>query len=241
VLNDTRISRVHCTLHLVGGDVFVEDNASRNGTYVNGSKVKRAKLDPASELRVGRTIMRVTSKAPAEVAFEEELFRAAITDPLTGIPNRRWFTERAVDEVATAVRHSLPLAAAFIDVDHFKQINDTHGHQAGDEVLCDIAELLDDDRREEDLLCRYGGEEFVFLLRHTSGEDALTFCERVRANIEAHAFRYKETRIPVTVSIGAAAVRGGDTLDSLLARADAALYRAKENGRNRVEDASRND
>jgi diguanylate cyclase (GGDEF)-like protein len=233
-LNDNRISRVHCSLHLVGSYVYVEDNDSRNGTFVDGNKITRSLLAPESELRIGRSVMRVAHKAPAEVEFEEELFKAAVTDPLTGIPNRRWFMDRAVDELATAVRHALPLAAVFIDIDHFKQINDTYGHQAGDHVLREIASVLDNGRREEDLLCRYGGEEFVLVLRHSSAEGAANFCERARAAVEERAFTFDGKQIPVTISVGATSVRSDDDLESLLGRADAMLYRAKEGGRNRV-------
>src|SRR5205085_7569237 len=120
----------------------IVDQGSRNGTFVDGERVDRATLRPNSQLRVGHTIFRVELKEAEQGRLEEELFQAAVTDVLTGIPNRRWFEERAAAGGAEALRHRQPLAAVFIDVDHFKQVNDKFGHSAGDLVLKEVARRI---------------------------------------------------------------------------------------------------
>jgi len=186
-------------------------------------------------LRVGHSLFRIEFKSDAEIAREEDLFKAATTDPLTRVPNRRWFAERAREELEASKRHNRPLCLVMLDVDLFKSINDTHGHPIGDYVLASLAGLLCDRKRVEDFLCRYGGEEFVLLLRETNLESATIFCERVRSAVEQNSFVCGEIKVPVTVSIGISAVRPNDTLDQLIKRADDALYVAKGHGRNRIE------
>ncbi|HVE42631.1 MAG TPA: GGDEF domain-containing protein [Planctomycetota bacterium] len=235
VLNDDRASKVHCSVRVGPGDtVEVVDLGSRNGTFVDGERIEKATLRPNSQLRVGHTILRLEHKAIDQVRLEEELFHAAVTDVLTGIPNRRWFQERASAAMIEASRHGHPLAAVFIDIDHFKQINDKLGHETGDLVLKEVAKRIDAARRAEDLLCRYGGEEFVLLLPHADLAQASTYGERVRAAVAAVPFQIKGEALTVTISVGVACHHFGDPLEPLLKRADQAMYRAKEGGRNRV-------
>jgi diguanylate cyclase (GGDEF)-like protein len=236
ILNDERASKVHCSVCVIAGDaVEVVDQASRNGTFVDGGRVDRAVLRPNSQLRVGHTILRVEHKEPEQVRLEEELFQAAVTDALTGVPNRRWFQDRATSALLEASRHGHPLGAIFIDVDHFKQINDKLGHEAGDLVLKETARRIDATRRSEDLLCRYGGEEFLLLLPHADLGRSAMFGERVRTAVGATPIEVAGQPLSVTVSVGVACYRFGDPVEGLLKRADQAMYRAKEKGRNRVE------
>ena len=236
VLNDERASKVHCTVRVIPGDVVeVVDQGSRNGTFVDGERIDRTVLRPNSQLRVGHTILRVEHKEPEQVRLEEELFQAAVTDPLTGVPNRRWFQDRAAAALLEASRHGHPLGAVFIDVDHFKQINDRLGHEAGDLVLKATARRIDGVRRSEDLLCRYGGEEFVLLLPHADLAQSAMFGERVRSAIGSIPIEAKGQTLTVTVSVGVACFRFGELVEALIKRADEAMYRAKEKGRNRVE------
>ncbi len=235
VLKDDRASKVHCSVRVGPGDtVEVVDLGSRNGTFVDGERIEKTTLRLNSQLRVGHTILRLEHKAMDQVRLEEELFHAAVTDVLTGIPNRRWFQERAAAAMIEASRHGHPLAAIFIDIDHFKQINDKLGHEAGDLVLKEAARRIDAARRAEDLLCRYGGEEFVLLLPHADLAQATTYGERVRTAIASTPFPIKGESLAVTISVGVACQRFGDPLEPLLKRADQAMYRAKEGGRNRV-------
>lgn len=163
------------------------------------------------------------------------LDRQAREDVLTGTLNRRAFEEAAAAEWSRATRHDLPLSILVIDLDHFKALNDTHGHEAGDAWLKVFAELTGNLLRREDLLCRYGGEEFVVLLPQTRLDAALQAAERIRRMIEGHRLAHGTAAVAVTVSIGVAA-RGGEykTLKAMIAAADRALYRAKAAGRNRT-------
>ncbi len=156
----------------------------------------------------------------------------ATTDPLTGLPNRRALDECLQAALAAAQRHSEAVSVALIDVDHFKRINDRHGHAGGDRVLVQLGHRLAADLRAGDRLGRWGGEEFLLVSGHTPLPAALELAERLRASVAGFAFGHGE---PVTISIGVAQVRQGDDAGSLLQRADAALYRAKDAGRNRVE------
>jgi diguanylate cyclase (GGDEF)-like protein len=168
------------------------------------------------------------------------LEQETITDPLLGIHNRRFLDQRLEEELLRARRHRLDLTLLMVDLDHFKRVNDTHGHPIGDRVLQHVARLLKGGLRQTDVLARFGGEEFVILLPHTPEPDAAQLAERLRAVVE-------ETPLPLpsqgdhggllrmTASIGSACLQPGDRdAGTLLARADKALYLAKQGGRNRV-------
>jgi diguanylate cyclase (GGDEF)-like protein len=164
---------------------------------------------------------------------DEESARLATTDPLTGVFNRRTFIELAEQELARSDRASTPLSIMMLDLDHFKRVNDTFGHLAGDEVLVAFTRLVRDCVRRGDLVVRYGGEEFCVLLPATPLSAASALAERIRARCAERPLTSKAFK--VTVSIGVTATDGADTkLTHLLARADEALYRAKDEGRNRV-------
>ena len=177
----------------------------------------------------------------AAVAIEkahlfEELRRLAAVDALTGIANRRHFFVQAELEFARAARYGQKLTAMMLDIDHFKGINDTYGHAVGDQVLTTVAQICARSLRKIDLLGRYGGEEFVFLLPETDGEEACAAAERLRQGIADAVLMTGEVQIQLTVSIGIATLDPReDRLDALLNRADLALLRAKQAGRNRVE------
>jgi two-component system, cell cycle response regulator len=153
-------------------------------------------------------------------------------DALTGIANRRHFFEYFQKMHAHAVRHKTPLSLVMVDLDFYKAINDQYGHQVGDEVLVDFAQLLQNSCREEDLPARYGGEEFAILLVSTNATEAFTQAERVRSEIEKHEFG--ELKLKITASFGVASLQEGETMESLLKRSDQALYAAKSAGRNQV-------
>ena len=178
-------------------------------------------------------------------ANHHRLKQIGLTDPLTRVNNRRYFDQRAGEEVSAAIRHQHPLACMFLDLDYFKRINDTLGHQAGDRVLREVASLIDGQLRHSDTLCRYGGEEFVVLLPDTTEAAAQRIAERIRAEVERHLFQpQEETTLEATLSVGVATLHAhpDDDVEAattrLIAAADQALYRAKEGGRNRVEVAT---
>ena len=148
------------------------------------------------------------------------------TDPLTGVANRRALDDTLHSQFALLMRYDASFTLAIFDIDHFKRINDSQGHLQGDRILQDVARTLDECARETDTVARYGGEEFVVVMPQTNIEGAAIFADRIRARVEGN--------IPVTISGGVAGVLQGDTAETLLARADKALYDAKEAGRNRV-------
>lgn len=202
-----------------GGGWLVLDLGARRR-----SGVERRMLSTAAQAASHTAL--ALSRARAVAALR----RAADSDGLTGVRNRRWFDERLVGEFADAARRGAPLAVALVDLDHFKQVNDVHGHQAGDEVLVRAAAALGSAARGSDHLARYGGEEFVLLLPGAGPEEALEVAERLRRAVPAGA-----GAVGVTCSIGVA-VTGGPRTSSpaeLVRAADEALYRAKEQGRDR--------
>lgn len=167
----------------------------------------------------------------------EEQRQKAMIDPLTGLPNRAAWSERVEQEVLDWHENGGHLAMAILDLDHFKRINDGYGHLAGDKVLKIVADQLRKRLRGRDFIARFGGEEFVLLLPQTSPPAAVQVAEALRAAIEACPFHFKGERVVITTSIGLSAFRPGERGDQVLKRADEALYRAKDKGRNRVEQA----
>jgi diguanylate cyclase (GGDEF)-like protein len=168
-------------------------------------------------------------------ALNAQLGEQAATDPLTGCANRRHFLQRLAQEMARAARHTRSLGVIALDLDHFKAINDTYGHAAGDEALRHFAMLGHRLLRTQDTLARIGGEEFAILLPDTKEAGAANLAERLRAEVERAPVAYGPHTIPMTVSAGVVEWRRtADTPDELIQRADAALYAAKRGGRNRV-------
>lgn len=166
--------------------------------------------------------------------YQRKIEAQATLDSLTGLPNRRGFDLMALKAMQEAQREPKPLAALLIDIDHFKRLNDEHGHLAGDEVLVGFAQDLQSCLRQSDIICRWGGEEFIILLKDTNSANAQQVAEKVRLLAEQHSYSFSGTPLQITVSVGLTELQPDDTLHSLIARADHALYRAKQTGRNRV-------
>jgi len=164
----------------------------------------------------------------------EEMSRMAITDPLTRIMNRRGITVGLLDAMAQAERYRTPLTVAMADIDHFKEVNDTHGHEAGDRVLKDVAAILSDALRMPDKVGRYGGEEFLMILPHTSLAQGRKIADRIRASVSKWDFDLGSRKIRLTISIGLCQFKSGEDLEQFLSHADKALYEAKKGGRNLV-------
>ena len=166
-----------------------------------------------------------------------ELEGLLVRDFLTGVYNRKFFMERFQEEASWAHRYGEPISIVMLDIDFFKKINDTYGHCTGDHVLQQVSELIESRLRPGDIVARFGGEEFIILMSNTQSETAFGVAESLRAAVAGNEF-YSEDRyrIPVTISAGVASFHGEPevTVDNILGRADASLYRAKESGRNRV-------
>ncbi|WP_268797680.1 sensor domain-containing diguanylate cyclase [Pseudomonas huanghezhanensis] len=166
--------------------------------------------------------------------FQIRIETQATLDSLTGLPNRRGFDDMAVQAIHDARRDRTALSALLLDLDHFKRLNDTHGHLAGDEVLIGFADDVRRCLRETDITCRWGGEEFIILLKDTDNTGARRVAEKIRLLAEQHTYVFSGKALQVTVSLGLTELHPDDTLQSLIARADQALYSAKQTGRNRV-------
>jgi len=180
----------------------------------------------------------VMSACIENARLQENIKQLGLLDPLTAINNRRFFDQRVAEEVNLAQRNNTPLSCLFIDLDHFKNINDTHGHQAGDEILKRVAHIFNETMRTSDVLARYGGEEFVILLADTNSQDAYDIAERLRNIVAETSFTISsEISLNVTLSIGLSTLDDNDhitTTQHLVSFADQAVYVAKESGRNRV-------
>jgi len=216
----------------------IRDLGSRNGTLVNDLRVEEPReLARGDKIQLGgKTILRVSFGDEFETHYAQQMYQAVLRDPLTGVFNRRYLFQRLSTELAFALRHRSPLAVCFIDIDHFKAVNDTHDHQCGDAVLCQTAQLIEQVIRAEDVLARYGGEEFAIIGRESSEQQASFMAERVRRTIETSTFTFGALELKLTISIGVAACDDNDliTKEALIAAADAAVLKAKEQGRNRV-------
>lgn len=163
-----------------------------------------------------------------------QALKMAYTDPLTQTHNRAAFNDTIKREMSLAARNNSNLSIIFFDVDHFKAINDTYGHDCGDTTLKLSAKWIKENLRESDIIFRYGGEEFVILLSDTDLNGAALLAERIRSSIERHTIAYDMKTIKITASMGVSSLRDDDTLESFIKRTDDAMYQAKNSGRNRV-------
>jgi two-component system cell cycle response regulator len=234
-IEDHSVSRKHARVESTGNGYAAVDLGSTNGTFVNDQPIARHALSDGDYLRVGNCIYRFLAGGNIEAEYHEEIYRLAIIDGLTDVPNKRYLIEFLGRELSRSERHKRPLAVLMFDIDHFKVINDDRGHLCGDYVLRELAGLLRNVIRAEELLARYGGEEFVVVLPECTPENARTVADRLRALVEQHPFRFDEQAVRVTISVGVACVLGEAVEASeLIGRADEKLYAAKDAGRNRV-------
>jgi two-component system cell cycle response regulator len=237
-VSDAGISRVHAAVHRVADGYEIEDLGSSNGTFLEHGRLSgRAPLRDGARIWLGNTLMRFALQDDVEQAASQRMYDLSVRDGLTGLYNRRHLDERVTSELAFAQRHATPLALLLVDIDHFKQINDRFGHQAGDAVLQRVAEVLAQSVRTEDVVARYGGEEFAVIGRGIDPVGAQAFGERLRTLVASMRLVYEGQSISVTVSIGVAHNHRGAPISkaaALLSAADQALYAAKRGGRNRV-------
>ena len=237
--DDASVSGTHAQIARVAGVFVLVDARSTNGTYVNDERATQpVHLQDGDRIRLGKSaVVRFTLMNKEEETALKRVYEASLRDGLTGIFNRKHLEERLDAELAYAIRNRTPLAVAMIDVDHFKKVNDTYGHQAGDAVLKSTATLLARTLRTEDVVARYGGEEFTIVARGIELLQVGHLAERVRVQIEQMSVPFTTGALRVTVSIGVATLAccgEPPTKSNLLAIADRRLYRAKQTGRNRV-------
>ncbi len=238
VVSRSSVSRQHARLYAdEDGQWSVEDLNSTNGTFVNEARLSRAHvLADSDQVRFGDAIYKFLSGSNIESAYHEAIHNMAIQDGMTGIHNKRYFTEFLDREIAVASRHGHPLTLVMFDVDHFKTVNDSHGHLAGDAVLKDLAARIRPRIRREDLFARYGGEEFACVLPSTALPGGIVFAEHLRTLIEERPTAFDNMLIPFTISLGVTTMLREPNVDpsALIKRADENLYAAKRSGRNRV-------
>lgn len=237
-IEDNTISRKHFRIKKVNNVYTIQDLKSTNGTFVNGKRVKSIELQEGDKIQISKdTIMQFDYYDENRKISEEKRYEMGVIDPVTNTYNRSFFLQRISDEFSFSHRQNLPLSIVMIDLDFFKNINDTHGHLAGDKVLRDVSDMIKNMIRSDDVFCRYGGEEFVIIMRNTPCQAAVNLAERIRRKIDGFSINYEESEIHVTISCGVANLMNSNFNDyvSLLAEADKYLYQAKGEGRNRVQ------
>ena len=231
------ISRKHFKVQVKNENCEIEDMGSSNGTFLNNTKIEGSTaLTKGDMVKLGSIALKYLPKGDTERLTYDKLHEEANTDGLTKCYNKMYFNNKLDLEVKKSKVTGLPLSLIIFDLDHFKKLNDNFGHDAGDYVLKEMAELLRDNGiRKGDIFARYGGEEFVVLLPNTNLKQAFEIAERLRKLVETHPFTYENQRLPVTASIGVADYRQGVEIGTdLFKRADTAVYKSKDNGRNQV-------
>ncbi len=237
VVHDDGISRLHFKILVKDNQASIEDLGSTNGTYVNGTKVKQQALHDKDTIQISsQTIMTFSYVSDLEAQKQSQIYKMANFDPVTQSRTKAYFLDQIDQEFSHATRKGLPLSLMIFDFDHFKNINDSYGHPAGDFALKKVAEITQNTIRTEDLFARYGGEEFVILMRDTMEDDAVKLAERLRQNIEKFIFDFEGKRLKITISSGVASLKSGnfENFEVMIKVADEYLYFAKQNGRNRV-------
>jgi len=230
------VSRRHARMFRENGQWYVEDLGSTNGSYINDLPIQRSPMRDNDFVKIGSAIFKFLSGSAIEQSYFEEIYKMTIVDALTGAHNKRFFLEFLEREMARCQRYGRPLSLLMFDIDHFKKINDTHGHLTGDYVLKEMSKRLLCRIRKEELLARYGGEEFAATLPETDHAGAMKFAEQIRQIVAGEPFEYEGDRFTVTVSIGLSTLSGEDEMEpsAFIKLADENLYRAKRNGRNCV-------
>ena len=242
---DLSVSRHHAVISVDDrGSAWLTDLGSTNGTFLNNRRLAphhAARLDDGDRLQLGSSfVVKFVGLDPCDERFQREMFERTVRDPLTGLFNRLYFLDQLAQAAELGVARGLGLAVLMLDIDHFKSINDTYGHDAGDSALREVAQVLRECTRSDDLVARYGGEEFILALTVTAPDQATERAERIRAAIAARrctvnlAGNVHDVRL--TVSIGLAFAHSNRTPrpDALITAADQGLYQAKRSGRDRV-------
>jgi diguanylate cyclase (GGDEF)-like protein len=234
-LDDPGVSRQHCRIWRDGDRWRLRDLGSTNKTFVNGAPVDEVELADGDRIGVGDTVFKFVRAGSVEERYHQQLYELASIDALTGLYNRRKFREQLEQTLLKTLETGAPLSLVFVDLDHFKRINDTHGHQSGDEVLRGVAEVVRARLREGDVAGRLGGEEFAVFMPETALAAAADWAEGLRAAVAAARHRIDALELAVTVSLGVAAWRPErPTSADLMRAADEQLYAAKAAGRDRV-------
>ncbi len=238
-LFDIDISRIHAEIRKhPNNQMVLSDFNSTNGTYLNGKQISQSELRDGDRVQLGcSTILKFSFHSEIEEMYQRRLYENAVLDGLTQIYNRKFFEDRLSTELSFAQRHQSSLSLLMIDIDHFKSVNDTHGHLAGDQVLRYVAQSIKDLLRKEDIVARYGGEEFAVIARGIQPTQAAILGERIRSTVEMLEVPTNNgTFIRTTCSLGVVTMANNQFTNpqQLVHEADMRLYQAKRSGRNRV-------
>lgn len=240
-IRDPNISRRHALVEFTAdGRVMLTDLGSKSGVYVNGVRVSRAEIYDGNNVQLSNdTVLRVRYQDPAETELLAELHGSNVKDSISGLANRRYLGERLAQELAFARRHSQPLSVVMFDIDDFHKVNEADGRAAGDALIRAMAEVLQKDSRIEDVVTRYGGDQFVVVMRASTAEQSSIYAERVCKQLRTRTFAVGDVPLRISMSVGIASYEPGrfeiDDLQKLLDRADAAVYQAKSEGKDRIE------
>ncbi len=235
IIDSDSVSRRHARLTMETGQRMITDLQSTNGTYVNNKPILSQFLENGDQAKIGDTIFKYLIGDDVESSYHEEIYLMTIKDGLTGIYNKRFFLEALEREMSRAQRYKRELAILLFDLDHFKNVNDTYGHLAGDYVLQALVRVVSSRARREEVFARYGGEEFVILLPETDKKGAKELAEQVRNRVDSYTFIFEGEEILITVSVGVAIMgQNPITPQEFIKKVDAMMYQAKSDGRNCV-------
>lgn len=234
-IDEDSVSRNHCRIKFTGRSYVIKDLGSTNGTYVNDEMVDEIVLKDGDLIKIGGCVIKFLSGSNIESSYHEEIYRLMTIDGLTQVYNKRYFLEILEKEMSRSRRYGRELSLIMFDIDHFKHINDTYGHLAGDAILKQLCQLVKAKIRREDFIARYGGEEFTIILPEIENFNAIMTAEKIRKLVEQTEFIFEDITIPVTISLGVSTMVD-DLMDveSFIKKADENLYNAKNSGRNRV-------
>ncbi|MGO8900039.1 MAG: diguanylate cyclase [Isosphaeraceae bacterium] len=239
--HDSTVSRRHAVISIdAAGTAWLTDLGSTNGTFVNGRRIAMptpVQVGDGSRIQLGSsTLLKYLKLDPCDEGFQRDLYERSVRDNLTGLYNRGYFLSQIGPLAELNSLCELGLALILVDLDHFKRINDTHGHDVGDLILREVADVLREATRAEDLVARYGGEEFILALPSGSLEQATERAECIRSRLSSRLVDASQVRVGVTASLGLSFTPAGRVRDvaALITAADEALYVAKRSGRNRV-------
>jgi two-component system cell cycle response regulator len=240
-IEDDLVSRHHCKVLIKPSGAELVDLGSTNGTLVNGRKITgTVKLLEGDQVQVGAVaILKYALKEEVEAKFLGQLYEAATRDFLTSAYNKKFFVERLQEEFSFAQRHLRELSVLVLDIDHFKKVNDTFGHLAGDIAIKKVAHHLISHTRKDDIVARFGGEEFVILMRDVPKTKAHQLGENLRKGVSEIQIKSGQNIFKITVSVGVATLSSQSrekyaSFENLIDEADKRLYEAKTSGRNRV-------
>lgn len=234
-INHESVSRRHARIWWTGPGYRIRDLGSTNGTFVNDEPTIERDLVDGDRIKIGGTVLKLVTGGSVEASYHEQIYRLVTLDGLTQLYNQRHFHESLAREVARGERYGRKLGLVLCDIDHFKALNDAHGHLAGDTVLRELAALVKRSVRRQDLLARVGGEELALLAPECGLPEVTVVAEKIRRLVEGTSFKYADRKLAVTVSLGCSTLLpGADSAEAMYRRADEALYAAKQAGRNRV-------